>query len=67
MYALTQVVKAREFIYQFGSTVDGAKVDDTLGEGSWVPIVVSVTGSMLLMIDQVVAESVHRETRVARS
>jgi hypothetical protein len=45
-----QVVKAREFIYRSGNTVDSGKVEDTLGEGSWVPILVSVTGSGLVMI-----------------
>jgi hypothetical protein len=43
VYVTTKVVKAREFIYAFGNTVDGAKVEDTLGEGSWVPILVSAT------------------------
>ncbi|KIK36743.1 hypothetical protein CY34DRAFT_93881 [Suillus luteus UH-Slu-Lm8-n1] len=38
VYVTTKVVKAREFIYAFGNTVDGAKVEDALGEGSWVPI-----------------------------
>jgi hypothetical protein len=40
-YALTSVLKAREFIYQSGNTVDGAKVDNALGEGSWVPVLVT--------------------------
>jgi hypothetical protein len=35
-------MKAREFIYQSGNTVDGAKVDDALGEGSWVPVLVTL-------------------------
>jgi hypothetical protein len=43
VYVTTQVVKAREFIYAYGNTVDGAKVEDTLGEGSWVPVLVSTT------------------------
>ncbi|KIK34857.1 hypothetical protein CY34DRAFT_17433 [Suillus luteus UH-Slu-Lm8-n1] len=34
-YVMTNVIKAREFIYTSGNTVDGAKVDHTLGEGSW--------------------------------
>jgi hypothetical protein len=41
-YALTRVMKARDFIYQAGNTVDGAKVDDALGEGSWVPVLVTL-------------------------
>jgi hypothetical protein len=41
IYATTKVLKAREFIYQRGNTVDGSKVEDTLGEGSWVPTLVS--------------------------
>jgi len=51
VYATTKVLKAREFIYQWGYTIDGAKVDDTLGEGSWVPILVSTTGSILVMVN----------------
>jgi hypothetical protein len=47
IYALAKVKKAREFIYD-GSTVDGAKVENTLGEGSWVPILVSETVSFLM-------------------
>lgn len=43
VYVTTKVVKAREFIYAFGNTVDGAKVEDALGEGSWVPILVSAS------------------------
>ncbi|KAG2751869.1 hypothetical protein P692DRAFT_201683986, partial [Suillus brevipes Sb2] len=37
-YAMTKVKQAREYIYRQGNTVDGAKVDDALGEGSWVPV-----------------------------
>jgi hypothetical protein len=40
-YALTRVMKARDFIYQAGNTVDGVKVEDALGEGSWVPVLVT--------------------------
>lgn len=40
-YCLATVSKAREFIYREGNTVDGSKVQATLGEGSWVPTVVS--------------------------
>ncbi|KAG2745346.1 hypothetical protein P692DRAFT_201841314 [Suillus brevipes Sb2] len=36
-YAKEKVVKARDFIYRWGNTVAGTKVDNTLGEGSWVP------------------------------
>ncbi|KAG1804179.1 uncharacterized protein BJ212DRAFT_1221978, partial [Suillus subaureus] len=32
------VVKAHEYIYKQQNTVDGSKVEDTLGEGSLVPI-----------------------------
>jgi hypothetical protein len=45
-YAMTNVVKARDFIYGWGNTVDGAKVENALGEGSWVPTVVSTTASL---------------------
>jgi hypothetical protein len=41
VYIMAKVVKAREFISS-GSTVDGAKVDDSLGEGSWLPVLVCV-------------------------
>jgi hypothetical protein len=37
---MAKVVKARQFIYELGNTVDGAKVEDALGEGSWVAILV---------------------------
>jgi hypothetical protein len=40
-YCLESITKARDFIYNEGNTVDGSKVQATLGEGSWVPIVVS--------------------------
>ncbi|KAG2045982.1 hypothetical protein BDR06DRAFT_852944, partial [Suillus hirtellus] len=36
-YSLANVTRAREFIYTWGNTVDGLKVQATLGEGSWVP------------------------------
>jgi hypothetical protein len=40
-YCLAEVIKARGFIYKFGNMVDGSKVWMALGEGSWVPTVVS--------------------------
>jgi hypothetical protein len=40
-YCLDRVTQAREFIYKSGNTVDGSKVQTTLGEGSWVPTLVS--------------------------
>jgi hypothetical protein len=43
-YCLAGVTKARGFIYTLGNTVDGLKVQTTLGEGSWVPTVVSAFG-----------------------
>lgn len=59
VYATAKVIKAREFIYQLGNTVDGAKVKNTLGEGSWVPIMVSEIGSILVWLAQTsVPESV---------
>ncbi|KAG2060721.1 hypothetical protein BDR06DRAFT_986857 [Suillus hirtellus] len=39
VYITTNVVRAREYIYQWGNTVDGTKVEEMLGEGSWVPVV----------------------------
>ncbi|KAG1901203.1 uncharacterized protein F5891DRAFT_1187899 [Suillus fuscotomentosus] len=38
VYVATNVIRAREFIYQGGNTVDGKKVEETLGGGSWAPI-----------------------------
>ncbi|KAG2051626.1 hypothetical protein BDR06DRAFT_889558, partial [Suillus hirtellus] len=38
VYIATNVIRAREFIYQGGNTVDGKKVEETLGGGSWAPI-----------------------------
>ncbi|KAG2046631.1 hypothetical protein BDR06DRAFT_985499 [Suillus hirtellus] len=36
IYATTKVLQAREFIYRWGNTVDGLKVEHVLGEGSWI-------------------------------
>jgi hypothetical protein len=47
IYVETNVVKAREYIYRSGHTVDGTKVEDVLGEGSWVPVLVSVNCPLL--------------------
>ncbi|KAG2739864.1 hypothetical protein P692DRAFT_201899292 [Suillus brevipes Sb2] len=38
VYTMAKVIQARDFIYRYGNTVDGVKVEHTLGEGSWVPI-----------------------------
>jgi hypothetical protein len=46
VYAMAKVVQAREFIYRCGNTVDGVKVANTLGEGSWVPTLVSETAPL---------------------
>ncbi|KAG2054253.1 hypothetical protein BDR06DRAFT_884542, partial [Suillus hirtellus] len=40
-YCLEKVISAHGFIYESGNTVDGSKVQATLGEGSWVPTLVS--------------------------
>jgi hypothetical protein len=40
-YCLVRVIKACELIYCEGNTVDGSKAQATLGEGSWVPTIVS--------------------------
>jgi hypothetical protein len=40
-YCLERVMEARMFIYKSGNTVDGSKVQTVLGEGSWVPTLVS--------------------------
>jgi hypothetical protein len=41
-YSLARVNEARDFIYNWGHTVDSSKVQATLGQGLWVPIVVSL-------------------------
>jgi hypothetical protein len=48
-----KVTKAREFIAS-GHTVDGAKVENTLGEGSWVPILVSAIFSGAFLSTQTI-------------
>jgi len=69
VYAMSKVIQARDFIYRCGNTVDGAKIEHTLGEGSWVPILVSKTvflffcGQFLYSI----AESICREAWTFRS
>jgi hypothetical protein len=50
VYAMDKVVRAREFIYDWGNTVGGVKIEHALGEGSWVPTVVSVNGFSQFMI-----------------
>jgi hypothetical protein len=45
VYVMAKILKAREYIYNSGNTVDGAKVAHTLGEGSWIPTIVSATTS----------------------
>jgi hypothetical protein len=45
VYITAKVLKAREFM-SAGSTVNGAKVEHSLGEGSWVPVLVSTTTSL---------------------
>lgn len=47
VYAMARIVQARDFIYRCGNTVDGVKVDHTLGEGSWVPTLVRETAVLL--------------------
>lgn len=41
VYAENNIVKAREYIYNSGNTVDGTKVEQALGNGLWVPVLVS--------------------------
>ena len=41
VYTAAKIIRAREYIYKWGNTVDGLKVEETLGEGSWVPVLVS--------------------------
>lgn len=50
VYVTTKVVQAREFIYKCGNTVDGLRVEQTLGEGSWVPTMVSTNSFACIII-----------------
>jgi hypothetical protein len=47
---MDKVIWAREFIYDWGNTVGGVKIEHTLGEGLWVPTVVSLNGFSQFMI-----------------
>ncbi|KAG2051670.1 hypothetical protein BDR06DRAFT_983445 [Suillus hirtellus] len=38
VYVKANIFTAREYIYKWGNTVDGMKVEEALGEGSWVPV-----------------------------
>lgn len=49
LYAMSKVIRAREIIYWVGSTIDGARVEDALGQGSWVPILVSVSSAPVMI------------------
>lgn len=63
VYVTTKVVQAREFIYKCGNTVDGLRVEQTLGEGSWVPTMVSTNSFAYIIIvwDHLSAESIHQQ------
>jgi hypothetical protein len=67
VYAMTKVVEACEYIYQRGNTVDGLKVEDALGDGSWVPTLVSMNDSFWFVIssNQPPTESICLETWTA--
>ncbi|KAG2049220.1 hypothetical protein BDR06DRAFT_984493 [Suillus hirtellus] len=39
VYFKTNIVKVQDYIYWWGNTVDGTKVEETLREGLWVPVV----------------------------
>jgi len=69
VYAMTKVVEAREYIYQRGNTVDGSKVEDALGDGSWVPTLVRTNDSFRFAIgpNQPPTESICPETWTART
>jgi hypothetical protein len=60
VYVMANVVKAHEFIYTWGNTVDSAKVGNTLGEGSWVPTLAS---DFLLFYDQFKPHSVYSQNQ----
>jgi hypothetical protein len=66
VYVMINVIKAREFIYAGGNTVDGAKVDNTLGEGSWIPTLVSDFSYFVIGSHRLLAESICRETWTSR-
>lgn len=68
MYAMANVVKAREYIYQRGNTVNGSKVEDALGEGSWVPTLVGTNDSFQFAISSnwLPTESIRSETWTVR-
>jgi hypothetical protein len=68
MYTKTKVIEARDFIYRCGNTVDGVKVDHSLGGGSWVPTLVCET-AFLLFYGQLylIAESIRHEAWTSRS
>lgn len=58
---MSNVVRAREFIYAGGNTVDGAKVENALGEGSWIPTLVSDIAPFIFGSHCLLAESICRE------
>jgi hypothetical protein len=68
VYAMARIVQVREFIYDWGNTVDGVKIEQTLREGSWVPTVVSIDGSSQIMIglNSLLVESVCRKAWTSR-
>jgi hypothetical protein len=68
VYAMARVVQAREFIYDWGNTVDGTKIEHTLGEGSWVPTVVSIDSSSQFMagLNSLLVESICRKAWTSR-
>lgn len=61
VYAIATVIRAREYIYNEGNTVDGSKVERTLGDGSWVPTIVSGNDSLqfVLSSNTLLAESIR--------
>jgi hypothetical protein len=65
-YCMESVTKARGFIYSEGNTVNGSRVQATLGEGSWVPTVVSVFKNLSKLVPDFQPERVCREIRTLR-
>lgn len=63
VYTMAKVIQARDFIYRYGNTVDGVKVEHTLGEGSWVPILVRQIVFILFYCSliHIIIESICRE------
>jgi hypothetical protein len=63
VYVMAKVVEARDYIYGWGNTVDGVKVENALGEGSWVPVLVGemLSYRFLMSSHHLLAEPIRQE------